>query len=337
MVDIRAILRGRSFNVLNGDLSGALDDAVPSPPMRLLVVTARYPTPDRPAAGAFVRDRLGDPSVVSVVIAPVSYSARGWRRYLAMLWAALTRRGRFDGVEGHFVLPSGVIALVAARLRRLPLVVYAHGADVRDMAKRNAVYGWLARRVLRGADAVVTNSLETQRLVAGLGATSTVVPPGIDLSRFAPRPLPRERRVLYLGGDVEHKGVSIAHELADTLVGPGIREVDPSQVPALMSQHTVVLVPSLAEPFGLVAAEAIAAGRWVVANAVGGLAEIVTDGVNGSLVSDGDFAGAVARVPGYDPATVASTADRFSIEEHRRRMAETWMGVLEGRRRQGTK
>lgn len=306
--------------------------------MRLLVVTARYPTRDRPAAGAFVRDRLDDPSLASVVIAPASYSTPGWQRYLVMLWSALTQRGRFDGVEGHFVLPSGVIALVAARLRRLPLVVYAHGADVRDMANRNAVYGWLARRVVRGADAVVANSLETAGHVEMLGARSKVVPPGIDLTMFSAQPLPQERRVLYLGGDVEHKGIDIARELADTLVGPGIREVDPREVPALMSGHTVVLVPSRAEPFGLVAAEAIASGRWVVARATGGLIDIVSDGVNGSLVSDGDFAGALARVPDYDPATVASTANRFSIAEHRQRMAHVWMDVLDGRRiRQGTK
>jgi glycosyltransferase involved in cell wall biosynthesis len=306
--------------------------------MRLLVITARYPTPDRPAAGIFVRDRLADPSLTATVIAPARYSTPGWLRYLTMLWSALTRRGRFDGVEGHFVLPSGVIALLAARLRGLPLVVYAHGGDVRDMANRNAALRWLARRVVRGADAVVTNSRETTELVEGLGAAASVIPPGVDLSRFSPHPLPAQRRVLYLGGDVAGKGVEIAQHLADTLVGPGIREMDPSQIPALMSEHTVLLVPSRAEGFGLVAAEAIASGRWVVASAVGGLRDIVSEGVNGSLVADGDYASALARVPDYDPGTVASSADGFSIEEHRRRMAETWTDVLEGRRmRQGTK
>ncbi len=306
--------------------------------MRLLVVTARYPTPDRPAAGAFVRDRLDDPSLTATVIAPTRYSTPAWLRYLGLLWAALTRRGRFDGVEGHFVLPSGVIALLAARLRRLPMVVYAHGGDVRDMARRNRLMRWAAERVLRGADAVVTNSRETAGLVEGLGASAEVIPPGIDLSRFTPRPLPAQRRVLYLGGDVAHKGVDVARQFADTLVGPGIREVDPSKIPTLMSEHTVVLVPSRAEPFGLVAAEAIASGRWVVAGAVGGLLDVVSDGVNGSLVSHGDFAGALARVPDYDPATVAGTADRFSIAEHRRRMAEIWHDVLGRRgRAHGTK
>jgi glycosyltransferase involved in cell wall biosynthesis len=299
--------------------------------MRLLVITARYPTPDRPAAGSFVRERLADLALESTVIAPASYSAPAWRRYVRMLWSALTRRGRFDGVEGHFVLPSGVIALLAARLRRLPLVVYAHGGDVRELAARNRLLRWAARAVVRGADAVVTNSRETAALVAELGAPATVVPPGVELGRFSPQPLPPGRRVLYLGGDIEHKGIGIARELADTLVGPGIREVDPSEVPALMAQHTVVLVPSQAEPFGLVAAEAIASGRWVVARAVGGLVETVTDGLNGTLVTDGDFAGALARVPDYDPLIVASTSGRFSIEEHRKRMAEIWRSVQERR------
>jgi glycosyltransferase involved in cell wall biosynthesis len=299
--------------------------------MRLLVITARYPTPDRPAAGSFVRDRLADPALASTVIAPASYTAAAWRRYVAMLWSALTGRGRYDGVEGHFVLPSGVIALLAARLRRLPLVVYAHGGDVREIAARNRVMRWAARAVLRGADAVVTNSSGTAALVADLGAEATVVPPGIDLARFTPQPLPLERRVLYLGGDVEHKGIAVARELADTLVGPGIREVDPGEVPALMALHSVVLIPSREEPFGLVAAEAIASGRWVVASAVGGLPDIVSDGVNGTLVRDGDFASALGRVPDYDPAMVASAAERFSIEEHRRRMSEVWRGVLQHR------
>jgi glycosyltransferase involved in cell wall biosynthesis len=296
--------------------------------MRLLVITARYPTPDRPAAGSFVRDRLADATLDSVVIAPATYATSAWRRYLGMLWSALTRRGRFDGVEGHFVLPSGVVALLAARVRRLPLVVYAHGGDVREMAARNGMLRWAARAVVRGADAVVTNSNETARLVTELGGSPTVVAPGVDLSRFTPRPLPPERRVLYLGGDVEHKGIGVARDLADTLVGPGIREVDPADVPELMAAHTVVLVPSLAEPFGLVAAEAIASGRWVVARAVGGLGEVVTDGINGTLVRDGDFTRALAEVPDYDPLRLASTAARFSIDEHRTRMAEVWSRVL---------
>jgi glycosyltransferase involved in cell wall biosynthesis len=301
--------------------------------MRLLVVTARFPTADRPAAGHFVRDRLGDPELVATVIAPNRYDRQRWLRYLSLAWRALTARGPFDGLEVHFLLPAGVVGLLAARIRGLPLVAYAHGGDVRDLARRHRVYAWLARRVVVGADAVATNSKETAERVRRLGAEATVVPPGIDLSRFRPMPRPPDRRVLYLGGDVPHKGVEVARSLADTLVGPGLREVSPAEVPELMAAHDVVLVPSLAEPFGLVAAEAIASGRWVVARAVGGLREIVTDGVNGFLVeTDEELRDALRRIPDYDPEAVAATAGRFSVERYRAGMAALWERVLADRR-----
>ncbi|MGZ6300016.1 MAG: glycosyltransferase, partial [Candidatus Limnocylindria bacterium] len=180
MVDIAADSTRGAGSVADG----SPDDALPSRPMRLLVITARYPTPDRPAAGSFVRDRLGDPALSATVIAPQDYARSGRLRALGLLWAALTHRGRFDGVEGHFVLPSGPIALLAARIRGLPLVVFAHGSDVREMAHRNRAYRWLARRVVQGADVVVANSEDTAEFVRALGAGAVVIPPGVDLSRF---------------------------------------------------------------------------------------------------------------------------------------------------------
>lgn len=301
--------------------------------MRLLVITARYPTPDRPAAGRFVHDRLADPSLSSHVVAPWRYDQPGWLRYLFLGWRALTARGRFDGVEGHFVLPSGVVALATARLRGLPLVIYAHGSDVREIAHRNPVYRWFARRVVRGADAVVSNSSDSAEFVRRLGAKAHIITPGVDTSRFRPTPRPRSGKVLYLGGSQPYKGVAIARQLADTLLGPGIREVAPDEVPALIAAHDVVLVPSWEEGFGLAAAEAIAGGRWVVARAVGGLPEVVTNGVNGFLAStDEELASALASVPDYDPGEVAETAERFSLQRQWKGMTSLWEGVLAARR-----
>jgi glycosyltransferase involved in cell wall biosynthesis len=53
-------------------------------------------------------------------------------------------------------------------------------------------------------------------------------------------------------------------------------------------RHVDVLVaPSRQEPFGTVLAEAMAVGTPVVATRVGGLAEVVDDGVTGRLVDPG--------------------------------------------------
>lgn len=69
---------------------------------------------------------------------------------------------------------------------------------------------------------------------------------------------------------------------------------------ALMNSHQVVVVPSLwEEPFGLVAAEASAAGRPVIVSAVGALSNVVADGVTGIHVTPRDnnaLASAILRL-----------------------------------------
>jgi glycosyltransferase involved in cell wall biosynthesis len=302
--------------------------------VRLLLLTAMWPTQDHPASGTFVVDRVRAVPGITVVS---PRRTRGWwlARYAQLAIDAVRARGPFDGIEAHPVYPAGLIGLVLARLRGLPLVVYAHGTDVRRASAGRWIHRWLVRRVVRGADAVVTNSVDTARHVRELGRDPLIIPPGVDLRRFSPSARPALRRVLYLGGRTPGKGYEVANELADTLAGPGEHEVAPAEIPALMAAHDVVLMPSVQEGFGVVAVEAIASGRWVVASAIGGLPEIIQDGLNGTLVSDGDFARALAQVPDYDPWVVASTAVRFDLASHREAMADLW-GDLVARRHDGS-
>jgi glycosyltransferase involved in cell wall biosynthesis len=294
----------------------------------LIVLTRIWPTVDRPSLGIFVRERVRGLARV-VVVHPGEPAGSPPVLYARMLWRALRVSGPI-GVEAHVVAPTGAVGWLVARLRRVPLVVYAHGGDVREWRSRPWPIRWLTPRILRAADRVVTNSEESARHIRDLGVDLIIVPPGVDIGRFRPRPRPAVRRVLYLGGRSERKGYRVAEALADTLVGPGLREVDPSDVPELIAEHDVVLVPSVAEPFGLVAVEAIASGRWVVANDVGGLRDIVTDGVNGTLVRDGDYGSALAEVPDYDPESIARTVERYSLERWQRRMDEIWSDLAPG-------
>ncbi len=287
------------------------------------MLTRIWPTAKRPSLGSFIRARVaGVPGVR--VVRPRWPGLPSPAVYAVLLVEALAAARRLRGVEAHMLIPTGLVGLIVARLRGVRLVIYSHGGDVRDLRARPWPMWRLARWVVARADRVVTNSEETARSIRELGGTPRIAPPGVDLRLFRPSARPAERRVLYLGGRNPRKGYSVAAELADTLVGPWLRDVDPDDVPALIAAHDVVLVPSIAEPFGLVAVEAIASGRWVVASAVGGLRDIVTDGVNGTLVADGDFAGALARVPDYDPYVVASSAERFSLEGWQAAMAAIW-------------
>lgn len=59
----------------------------------------------------------------------------------------------------------------------------------------------------------------------------------------------------------------------------------------LRQQCPICVVPSRYESFGMVAVEAFAAGQAVIASRVGGLQEVVEDGVDGILVPASDTAG----------------------------------------------
>ncbi|HEY5486107.1 MAG TPA: glycosyltransferase [Candidatus Limnocylindrales bacterium] len=305
-------------------------------PTRLLLVTNTYPTPDRPQVGPFVARRvaaLRARGVEVVVAGPSSYRHSSPVRHLQIAWRALTARGPFDGVEAHPLYAAGVIGLVAARLRRRPLLAYAHGGDVADYAVRSRVHRALASWVARGAGVVVANSSDTAGYVQRLGAIARVVSPGVDLSVFRPaaesgddrsiatRSLrdrlgpPEGPLAVFLGTLSERKGADVFAAGVDSAPGwqgvmigdgplaqslaashPSIRQVHavPSeQVPDWLRAADVVVVPSRREPLGLAAVEALACGTPVIASNVGGLREVVRDDENGLLVPPSD-AGALA-------------------------------------------
>jgi glycosyltransferase involved in cell wall biosynthesis len=96
----------------------------------------------------------------------------------------------------------------------------------------------------------------------------------------------------------------------------------------LMGAIDVLVVPSRQEPFGTVIAEAMNAGTPVVATRVGGLAEVVDDGVTGRLVPPGDpqaLAAAVVEVLGRREelgAAARERAKRWHADRYAEHVAE---------------
>src|SRR6185503_14813163 len=126
--------------------------------MRILLVSQMYPGPDDPDLGVFVRglEEALTARGHTVERAVLEGRRRGKWKYVVLTGdtRAAARRFNPDVVYAHFLVPSGLIAAVAGRA---PLVVTAHGRDVRNV-------GWLpgigaaTRFVVRRAATVIAVS-----------------------------------------------------------------------------------------------------------------------------------------------------------------------------------
>jgi glycosyltransferase involved in cell wall biosynthesis len=107
-----------------------------------------------------------------------------------------------------------------------------------------------------------------------------------------------------------------------------------NDVPDLMTAADLVLLPSVAEAFGLVAAEALYLGAPVVATRVGGIPEIVRDGIDGVLVPPADsgaLADAIVELLSDEPRRLklagagrAKVVERFRFEDMVRRYEQLY-------------
>jgi glycosyltransferase involved in cell wall biosynthesis len=284
---------------------------------------------------------------------------------------AARKRQKPDVIHAHWWFPSGLVGHGLKLTSGTPLVTTLHGTDVR-MAKSIGTSRPFMRAVLGNSDAVTTVSSWLAAEVEALapGSRPDVAPMPVATERFLPGGNREPARFLFAGRLNQQKGLGhLLKALASMQRLAMLDVVGEGKDAASLKQHasqlgvsdrivwhgqldqesllrhyrsaTAVVVPSVDEGLGLVAAEALLCEAPVIAFRSGGLTDVIQHGTTGVLVTPGDTAelaralDAVLASPEHAAnlgrAGRSFALSAFSPEAAARRYADIYRDVIESR------
>jgi glycosyltransferase involved in cell wall biosynthesis len=321
----------------------------------VLFVTNMWPDEERPWYGTFIKtqaDSLERAGVDLDVVSIKGYASKRAYAEAVREVRRLTAQGGYDVVHAHY----GHAAVVARFQRAAPLVISYCGDDLLGtpaegggLTPRSRVEAALFRQLAHVAAATITKSEEMERaLPRSRRDRNRVIPNGVDIARFAPRPRGEARRelgwdpdepiALFVGDPaIPRKNHSLAEaatrHAAAELWGVRLQVAQgftPAQIPTLMSAADALLMTSLWEGSPNVVKEAMAAELPVVAVPAGDVEERLR-GVEGCFVCPYDAAAlgvALVRAVRHGRSPAAREAVRqISLEQVARRVVETYLSA----------
>lgn len=285
-----------------------------------------------------------------------------WR----LTWWSLRGRGRIvhvhATVRGSMLRKSFVVLLAKALRRRVVLHMHSGPGDViYERTQIGSLQAALFRVMFRRADVVLAVSAASARALEEAYTASgvVVVPNSAPAAPDVPPAAGGESlTALYVGGFANRvKGGEQLLAALERLEPAGLRVLlsGPGELPGrgraliehrpqiewrgwlgeaekeqLLSEAAIFVLPSTSEGLPMALLEAMAWGRAIVATAVGGVPEVLSDDVDGLIVPPGDpeaLAAAMARVAG-DPE-LRERLGSAARERARRLNAEEVTGRLE--------
>ena len=301
------------------------------------------------------------PSGLPVRQFPLSALTRGRLNLWTLVRQLRSAMAQFqpEVVHAHYVSHYGLLAALA---RAHPLVASAWGADGEVFPRRTALNRRLLRLALGRAAVVTATSHHLARVTRAYlppGAACVVVPFGVDTDRFRPPDrVPAGLPLIVCNKHLERDyGIDVLVEalsrLAETpwqavvlgegsergvltaqLAAAGLRDrvrlagrVAPDTVVECLQAAQLAVYPSRRESFGVATLEAEAVGLPVIATRVGGLPEVVEEGVTGWLVEPDNPAALAAAMA----SVLADPAGGRAMGARGRQWVEaryTWDGAL---------
>jgi glycosyltransferase involved in cell wall biosynthesis len=231
----------------------------------------------------------------------------------------VTKDGSFDLVNFQWLFPASFWLTGFARKRNLPMVMTAHGTDVRLALQKP--FNRFARKALRRSAALTLNSEYMKSILSRLFLpdNTEIIPMGVDTERFSPGRLPpsRSKKLIFVGRLIPLKGLDLLIDSFARVVEkiPGARleiighgpeteklvakiqrlglgdsailtgPVDHADLPEKYKSARALALPSVKdEGLGMTAVEAGACGVPTITFGLGGTSEFVTNEETGLIV-----------------------------------------------------
>ena len=253
--------------------------------------------------------------------------------FIPMIYILLTRR--IDIIHAHFIVPVGILALIAKKIFGIPYVVTMHGGDVPGMVPEQTdhLFHWalsMARTVAKNADIVTAVSSGLKELaMKSYSVPVTVIHNGIDAGWIKTDQKDNVddglRHLIFVGRLTQQKNVlsliravgqlNQDHRWQLDILGdgplmsalqqearnlPAVRFhgwLPMAQVKQMLSDADIFLLPSFAEGLSIAALQAMARGCALVVSHIPMNRDVVDVGNNGFFC-------------GHDPASIAMAIEK---------------------------
>lgn len=236
----------------------------------------------------------------------IAHSLWGYFAYIfiAPLLHQIHKKKAFDLIHAHYATPAGVIALLAQRWMKVPIVLSIHGGDITFTAKQNQLGRRVTAHVFDKVDAIIAQSTWTREKIIEYGGTPSKTKI-IRLGAIPPQSVTEAKSalidkqvitILSVGYLVKRKGhadvlravarlVQNGYAIRYVIVGDGpegqnlqglARELEISHLVSFEGYKThdevwtyfnecdIFVLPSWDEAFGVVYIEALSMGKSVI-------------------------------------------------------------------------
>ncbi|WP_456416815.1 glycosyltransferase family 4 protein [Methanocaldococcus sp.] len=225
----------------------------------------------------------------------------------------IIKKEEIDLIHSHYAFPQGCVGGLLRNKFSIPHILTLHGSDALIL-KNTTIGKYFFKYSVKNSDKIicVSNYIKNQ-LNDKIKDKAVVIYNGINREHLYYES--DDNFGLFVGAFVPQKGVDILIKAIEDidfnfkLIGDGklykkienyivnnklthiqlLGKKSFNETASFMRKCSFLIVPSRSEGFGLVAVEAMACSKPVIASDVGGLKEVVIDGYNGLLFKKEDI------------------------------------------------